>query len=283
MHLGRMFEESCGRFAGHVALIHNDRTITYRELNASVNAISNQLHRMGIEKGNQVALMLPNCPEFVISYFAILKTGASVVTLNVQSTPHELKHLLGNSDAKALITTGAMSRRYEEIRDELPLCRDVLITDQPEEAFQQALSQGPFDFTMPDIHSDDPAVMIYTAGLTGKPLGAVLTHRNLTSQSRLLKNVYGGSEEYVSLAVIPLYHTFGTSVNLLGCIYAGASVVLMDRFTLEGIFQAIERNKVTFIAAVPRLFLGMLFMEGAKKYDTGSLDFCITGGSKMPP
>jgi long-chain acyl-CoA synthetase len=279
-----MLEQSTNKYADRVALIYNEKKITYRELNASVNAVSSHLHRLGVKKGDQVALMLSNCPEFVISYFAVHKTGATTVTLNVQSTPYELKYLLGNSDSKVFITAGATAHRYEEIRDDVPLCRDMLVADESDGAFQQAIRKGPFEFAMPNIHDDDPAVMIYTAGLTGKPLGAVLTHRNLVAtQAPLVRNVYGGTEEYVALAVIPLFHSFGAAVNLLGPFYAGAATVLMDRFTLDGIFQAIEREKVRFIAAVPRLYLGMLFLEGAEKYDTSSLDFCITGGSKMPP
>jgi long-chain acyl-CoA synthetase len=284
MHLGEMLEKSVKKYADRVALIYNEKKITYRELNASVNAVSNHLQRLGIKKGDQVALMLPNCPEFVISYFAVHKTGAAAVTLNVQSTAYELKYLLSNSDSKVFITSGVTAHRYEEIRNDIPLCRHMLVTDEAGGAFQKAISKGPFEFAMPDIHDDDPAVMIYTAGLTGKPLGAVLTHRNLTTtQATLVKDLYGGTEEYVALAAIPLFHSFGTAVNLLGPIYAGAATVLMDRFTLDGIFQTIEREKVQFIAAVPRLYLGMIFLEGAEKYDTSSLDFCITGGSKMPP
>jgi long-chain acyl-CoA synthetase len=136
---------------------------------------------------------------------------------------------------------------------------------------------------MPDIAGSDPAVMIYTSGLTGKPLGAVLTHHNLLTQSDLLGDCCECNETDCGLAVIPFYHAFGASANMLGVIKLGACLVLMDVFNIEGIFRTITEEKVTFINAVPRLFLGMVLHPGAEKIKMPSLKFCITGGSAMPP
>jgi long-chain acyl-CoA synthetase len=125
--------------------------------------------------------------------------------------------------------------------------------------------------------------MIYTAGLTGKPLGAVLTNGNMLSQSDLLWSVYHATDKDRGLAVIPLFHAFGAVANMLAAIRIGASIVLLDRITMDAIFGTIEKEKVTYIAAVPRLFLGMIMHNDAEKYDVSSIDFCITGGSTMPP
>ena len=206
------------------------------------------------------------------------------MTLHVQSTSYELRHLLGNSDAKCLITQGALAKRFEEIRDELPLCRRLITTNGLEEdsPFREIIANGPFSTEIPEIESDDPAVMIYTAGLTGKPLGALLTHHNLLTQSELLRSIAHCSEKDIGLAVIPLFHSFGAVANMLAPLRIGAGVVLMERFTLDGIFGAIEKEGVTYVAAVPRLFLGMFFHEGSEKYRTNSLKLCITGGAAMP-
>jgi long-chain acyl-CoA synthetase len=126
-------------------------------------------------------------------------------------------------------------------------------------------------------------VMIYTAGLTGRPLGAVLTNGNLLSQSDLLWSVYNATEKDRGLAVIPLFHAFGAVANMLAAIRIGAGIVLMDRFTMEAILGSVEKDKVTYIAAVPRLFLGMVMYPETEKYDLSSLNFCLTGGSTMPP
>ena len=285
MSLGNMLAESAGRFAENIAIIHGERRITYRELNRAACALGNHLRSLGLGKGDKVALMLPNCPEFVIAYFAVQKIGGIAVTLNVQSTPYELTHLLGNSDSRCLITQGALAKRLDEIQSKLPLCGHIITTNGPDDAspFREIVAKGPFTEEIPELAGDDPAVMIYTAGLTGKPLGAVLTHRNLLTQSVLLQTICHMDDRNTGLAVIPFFHSFGAVANMLAPLRIGAGAVLMERFTLDGIFGAIEREKVTYLAAVPRLFLGMLFHPGTEKYRTDSLKFCVTGGAAMPP
>ncbi|NPU85452.1 MAG: long-chain fatty acid--CoA ligase [Syntrophaceae bacterium] len=285
MDLGHMLEESTRRFTERIALIHDGNNLTYRDLNRAVNALAGGLRDLGIGKDDKVAILLPNIPEFVIAYLAAQKLGAVAVTLNVMSTAFELRHLLGNSDSKAFITTASAARRFEEIRDEMPLCRHLLVTDSADSpyAWSTLVSKGGDDFPIPAIGDDDSAVMIYTSGLTGRPVGAVLTHGNLQSQTGLLASEVAGTEEDRCLAIIPFFHSFGAVANMLAPLRTGASIVLMDRFTLDGIFTAIEREKVTYITGVPRLFLGMIFHDKADSYDVSSLRFCITGGAAIPP
>jgi len=279
-----MLAENAEKFGEQVAVIHDDRRIVYRELEQAACALANHLRSLGLAKGDKVSVMLPNCPEFIIAYFAVQKIGGVAVTLNVQSTPYELRHLLGNSDSKCLITQGKLAKRFDEIREELPLCRHLIETNGPEEdsLFRKIVETGPFTTEIPELGEDDPAVMIYTAGLTGRPLGAVLTHRNLLTQSLLLRTICHRDQGDIGLAVIPFFHSFGAVANMLAPLRIGAGVVLMDRFTLDGVFTAIEKEKVSYIAAVPRLFLGMFLHEGADKYQVDSLKVCITGGAAMP-
>jgi long-chain acyl-CoA synthetase len=283
--LGEMLADTCRRFPSRIAIIYEDQRISYDTLERSVNALGNRLKSLGIKKGDKVAIMLPNTPEFIISYFAILKLGAVAVTINTLSTAYELKYLLGNSDSKAFITVPSSVRRFEEIRNDLPLLRHLIVTEggEGDVTIEETIKEGPHDLEMSPVAGDDPAVMIYTSGLTGKPLGAVLTHRNLSTQSHLLEDICHGTEADRGFCLIPLFHSFGASVNMLMIIKAGASLVMMDHFNIENIFKSIERERVTYIAAVPRLFLGMLIYEDAKAYDLSSLRFCITGGSTMPP
>ena len=284
-NLVRLFDSLCLAHGPCTAVIHGEERFTYGELGRAVNALANRLRRMGIRRGDHVAVMLPNAPEFVFSYFALLKLGAVAVTLNTMSTPHELAHLLGNSDAVGLITTEALARKYREAAPAVPGCRHLLLTDAEagQAGMPAALREEPPTVEAEDPEPDDPAVMIYTAGLTGKPLGAVLTHKNLLTQATLFQVITSANEQDRCLAVIPYFHSFGAATNLLGALGCGASMVLMDRFTLEGLFAAIARHRVTYLCAVPRLFLGMLFHAGADRYDTSSLRFCITGGSAMAP
>jgi long-chain acyl-CoA synthetase len=284
--LGRMLEESCQEFPEHVALIQEEGHLTYTDLNRAVNSLGNRLRGAGLQKGDMVAILLPNCPEFVISYFAIQKIGAVAVTLNVASTPYELRHLLGDSEAKGLIATTSLANKFEEIKDDLPLCKYLLLHNeqQPDNSpFLGAVEAGPFTLEMPELQSDDPAVIIYTSGLTGKPVGAVLTQHNLLTQSDLLKVICGTNDKDRGLSLIPLSHSFGAVVNMLCAIRVGAGVVLMDHFSIDSIFSAIENERITYIAGVPRLFIGMVMQAEGKKFDLSSLALCISGGAAMPP
>jgi long-chain acyl-CoA synthetase len=283
--LGRMLEGSVQQYGDRPAIIHEGKQYNYKELNGAVTVLAKSLRSLGIGKGDHVALMLPNCPEFVASYFAAQKIGAVAVTINAQSTSYELRYLLDNCDARCFITSAPLARRFEEIRAELRQCRHLIIVagEGGDSPFERATEGSAFPFDIPKLDLDDPAVMIYTSGLTGRPLGAVLTQRNMLHQSTLLRLMINGTEKDRNLSIIPFFHSFGASVNMVGTLRIGMSMVIMERFTLEGIFQAIERDKVTFIAAVPRLFLGMLLQEGAESYDVSSLRLCVTGGAAMPP
>ena len=285
MNLGKMFADSCSTYKDNRALVYENSRITFSRMDRAVNSLANHLKALGIGKGDKVALMLPNTPEFPIAYFACQKLGAVAVTLNVMSTSHELRYLLDNSDAKALFTAAQSARRFEEIRDGLATCRHLLLTEVDEGplSMKRVLEAGPFEFDPSDAAEDDPAVMIYTAGLTGKPLGAVLTHGNLISQSRLLADLFDGSQKDTGLSLIPLFHSFGAVANMLNPILMGACVVMLDAFSIDSIFKAIETEKITYMTAVPRVYLGMLLQEGTEKYDMSSLKYCVTGGSTMPP
>ncbi len=285
MNLGKMFADSCSTYKDNTALVYENSRISFSRMDAAVNSLANRLKSIGIGRGDKAALMLPNTPEFPITYFACQKLGAVAVTLNVMSTAYELQYLLDNSDAKALVTSAQSARRFEEIKDRLATCRHLLLTEMDEGplSLKKALEAGPFEFEPSDAAEDDPAVMIYTSGLTGKPLGAVLTHGNLISQSRLLADLFDGSEKDTGLSLIPLFHSFGAVANMLNPILMGACAVMLDAFSIDSIFKAIETEKITYMTAVPRVYLGMLLQEGTEKYDMSSLKYCVTGGSAMPP
>ena len=283
VNLALLLTESVQLHADRPALIADSQRITYRQLQSAVSAVARSLKNMGLEKGDKVAIMLPNIPEFVYSCFAVFQSGAVAVLLNTGSTPYELTYLLNNSDAKILVTYAAGEKRYQEIKDQLTTCRNLLTVDPAQNAFLSENESGTPALPNVSIDPEDPAVMIYTAGLTGKPLGAVLTHGNLASELNVCHETFRRTPDDIGLCLIPLFHSFGVTVNMLNVIQAGCSTVMMDRLTMDGLFSAMEREKVTYIVAVPRLYMGMVFYEKASKYDLSSLSLCVTGGSAMPP
>jgi len=284
MNLARLIEDAAQNYADKPAFISDNQRINYGQLNRSINAVAHLLKQTGIEKGDKVALMLPNIPEFVYCYFGAVKLGAVAVTLNTSSTANELSYFLENSDARVLITVESARKRYEGIKDRLSNCKNLITIDSADQdaPFKKVLADGPFSDPSTDIDTQDPAVMIYTAGLTGKPLGAVLTHENLYAQSELLISIVKRTAEDKGLSLIPLFHAFGATANMLAVIRCGCSAVMMEGLTMSSLFNVIEKEKITFICAVPRLFLGMMYFDDAAKYDVSSLQVCVTGGSAMP-
>jgi len=284
MNMEKLLCETTRRYPENPAVIYDGKHISYQDLDRFVEALAQHLQKLGVRKGDKVAIMLANCPEFIISYFAALRLGAVAVTLNVMSTSYELQHLIENCDAKVFITAENLGKRFETIRETLPLCQHMITTTglNAGSPFDEIINSGLVTVDAPELQGNDPAVMIYTAGLTGKPLGAVLTYNNLATQADLLRTVFNGTKDDRSLAVIPLFHSFGAAVNMLCPIRLGGAVVVMDRFTVEGIFKTIQNEKVTYLTAVPRLFMGMLFSDKLKDYNLSSMRFGITGGSAMP-
>lgn len=280
-----MLETNRERFGTNIAVIYEEKRYSYEELDKAVNAVANHFLASGLVKGDKIALMLPNCPEFVISYFAAVKIGAVAVTLNIMSTSRELLDLLRDCDAKCFITEKILAAKFTAIQDQLPLKPILIATTGKEDdcPLWSIIAHGNTALARREMEPDDPAVIIYTAGLTGTPLGATLTHKNLLNQSILVRDLYHTTEKDRSLAVIPFFHSFGASVNMLSAIRVGAGIVMLDRFSVESILKSIAQDKVTYIAAVPRLFLGMILEEDTPDYDLGSLEFCITGGAAMPP
>lgn len=285
INLIQLLRDSVQKYGDRTALISDKQYITYSQLNRAINSVAGIIKQSGIGKGDNVALMLPNIPEFVYSYFGALKNGAAIVPLNTSSTSFELTYLLNNSDSKILITQTSQIKKYQEAKDKLLSCHQVIAVDslnQNGELFAGADSDDS-SFCSDKITPEDPAVIIYTAGLTGNPLGALLTHHNLCEELNMIQPIFRRGPDDVGLCLIPLFHSFGATVNMLNVIQAGCSTVMMDRLTMDSLFGAIERERITYIAAVPRLYIGMILYEKASKYDLSSLKVCVTGGSAMPP
>jgi long-chain acyl-CoA synthetase len=285
INLRQLLEDTVRNHAERTALITEGQRVTYRQLDQAVNAVARLIKQSGVGKGDKVALMLPNIPEFVYCYFGALKIGAVVVPLNTSSTPSELTYLLNNSDSKLLITQASQVKKYQAAQDQLLSCHQVIEIDSvnQNDAFILDANSKNLSELSTEIDPDDPAAMVYTAGLTGKPLGAVLTHRNLCEELNMIQPIFRRGTDDVGLCLIPLFHSFGATVNMLNVIQAGCSTVMMNRFTMDGLFSNIEREKITYICAVPRLYIGMVYYEKAAKYDLSSLKICVTGGSAMPP
>jgi long-chain acyl-CoA synthetase len=292
LNLAMLLELSARRDPGKVAVILDDFKLRYAEVNGAANKIANGLVGLGVRAGDKVALMLPNTPHFVICYYAILKTGATVVPLNVLFKRHEVEYHLEDSDSVALIVwegfLGEAAVGFQQAEN----CRNLIVAQAPGNAGGLPDGALPLNALLADTSPvfdtvqtmpDDTAVILYTSGTTGRPKGAELSHFNMffnayIGAEKVLKT---GSDE-IGLAVLPLFHSFGQTCVMNALIYAGGTLTLLPRFEPQKALEVLARDHVTFFAGVPTMYFYLLNFPGADTYDLSALRRCCSGGSAMP-
>jgi len=293
LNLAIVLSESAQRAGDRVAVICDERKITYRELETLTNRLANSLVALGVHPGQKVLIMLPNIPEFVISYFGILKTGGVVVPINVLYKDREIEFLLEDSEAVALVAcTEFLGEALEAFRN-IPTCKNLVLVDCPTAAppiadagvvkLNDLIAAGSPEFEIVATSSEDTAAIGYTSGTTGKPKGAELSHFNLFYQARVLPmlSTETPKESDVRMAVLPLFHSYGQSCVMNTVLAMSSTLTLMPRFDPVKALEVIQRDQVTHFAAVPTMYQTMLNHPERPKYDLSSLRVCNSGGAPI--
>jgi long-chain acyl-CoA synthetase len=253
--------------------------MTFGELYRLADSLGTALRKAGIQRDDHVTLMLPNMPEFVIAYMAVIGIGGVVTLVNPAYTSRELKHILSDSDSKALVIEHDNADTYEAIAPECP--QSVVITVGKEGNFSRWVS-GSGSGIMEERDRDDVAVMIYSSGLSGFPMGAMLTQGNLDHNSNLIRICMNGDDTDTTLTVIPCFHSFSQSVNMLSMLRLGGTVYLMKKLDFKELRHAIADCGITIISAVPTLFFGLVHHPDLGDLDYTRMKTLIAGGSALP-
>jgi len=286
LNLAMMLEESAATLPGRDALVAGDTRLTYQEVNAAANQVAHLLRSRGIGRGDKVALASVNIPAFPIVYYGILKAGAAVVPFNVLLKGREIAYHLADSGAKAFFcfSGGPGLPLGEEGRagfDATPSCEYFFLIDK---SFVDSLD-GPTTFETAATEPTDTAVVLYTSGTTGTPKGAELTHANMVMNALSCHKVFGTVEHDVHLVTLPLFHSFGQSVQLNAGFGAAATLVLLPRFDARIALSLMQQEKVTFFAGVPTMYWGLVSADPAE-FDieaiADSLRIAISGGAALP-
>lgn len=291
LNLAVLLEESAEKHPEKSALILGDRVLDYAGLRSAAKKFANALVSMGVKPGDKVAIMLPNVPEYVISYYGILTAGAVVVPLNGLLQGQEVAYHLDNSDAVAFVAwedfLESAQKGYEEAED----CKNLIIAESPDgegvpegvPGFDGLLSEQSEEFDVAPTMPDDTAVVIYTSGTTGKPKGAELSHFNLFFNAVYkADNLLKLREDDIGMAVLPLFHIFGQTTVMNAGIYSGNTIAMVPRFEPEAALETIQTAGVTTFVGVPTMYQYLLRYPDAKDYDTSSLRLGISGGASMP-
>ena len=285
MTLLDMFRMSAGRVPERPAFLFRERRLTYRELDDAARAVAGLLSRAGVRPGERVLLMLPNLPEFGVGYLGILMAGAAVVPVNPLLKTDEVRYILEDSEATAMACLQASLPLLQAARQGLGRQIPILVMDAPAEAAGDcSLLTPPEDLPppVPPPHSaEDVAACLYTSGTTGRPKGALLSHRNLLANLESFRKVLHLTEEDVFLAVLPLFHAYGGTVLFLEPLSLGASIVVEPRFVPDVLLKAIVEHRVTLFAGVPSMY-AVLGAMPRPAGDLSALRLCISGGAPLP-
>jgi long-chain acyl-CoA synthetase len=273
--------ESAATRPDHIAIRMGERTLDYAEVDRKARGLATALRDRGIEPGEKVAIMIPNVPEFTVTYFGILYAGCIAVPINVLLSAPEVTYHLQDSDARLLIAH--------------PFFRDPAQAGASGADVSVIWSDGDADDCLGsmtacapvgDVHPSlptDTAVILYTSGTTGKPKGAELTHSNLLMNcSVIIPRLVPFDNDAVMIAALPLFHSFGQTVVQNASIAAGGTITLLPRFTPEDAFEIMERDRVTIFAGVPTMYFALLHHESERQYDLSALQYCMSGGAPMP-
>lgn len=312
-----LLEQAAAGFPDRPALAFFGRHLSYAEVLAEVERFSAVLAGLGVGKGDRVGLLLPNCPEYVIAWFACQRIGAVAVGNNPLYTERELEHQIADSGARVMVVLDQVYQRFGAIRDAAGV-QEVIATKlnhympwylrplAPLKFKKDAKAHGTALPFIPagdrvrwwaDLMRDagpvppparvDPAhevaALVYTGGTTGLSKGAMLSHRNLVANARQAAawlNVVRRGEDGV-LASLPFFHSFGTlAMNF--CITKAAKLVLVPRFDIDLVLKAIAKEKPTLFPGVPRMYIALNENPDTPKYDLGALKACVSGAAPLP-
>lgn len=313
--LTALLDRAVERFGSQVALDFMGATTTYARLATDVGRVAEGLRRLGVGKGDRVALVLPNCPQHVVAFYAVLRLGAIVVEHNPLYTAPELAHQLADHGARVVICWEKVAQTVQAVSDQtavetivavdlsaaLPLAKRLALRLPVPAArraraelrgplpggarrWEQLLTSGGLDPATPGPGVGDVAALQYTGGTTGVPKGAVLTHGNLAANAAQGRAWVTGLREggETVYGVLPLFHVYGLTLCLTFAVGVGACLVLFPRFDPDQVLAAAKRRPPTFLPGVPPMYERLAEAAARRGADLSSIRYAISGAMSLP-
>ncbi|WP_181348088.1 class I adenylate-forming enzyme family protein [Thalassobacillus sp. CUG 92003] len=280
-----LLNESARNFGHTEALYDQYERLTYSELLSQSISLAEGLQKLGVGKGDRVAVCLPNWNETAVVFFATARLGAVLVPFNPMYRANEIEYILKNAEPKVLF----MTQKFIENVDKssvLPLVRHVISVRFYEEGFvpyKELHNNEVTSTTEPVASPDDLFCILYTSGTTGLPKGVMITHRSVAKCAAAVVDEMRCNPEDVFIVPAPLFHIFGIACNLIAAVGAGARMVLVERFNPNRMLELIEQEKVTVHQGVPTMFLKEIDVENFEEYDLSSLRTGMVGAAPISP
>ena len=294
LNLAYYLEHMSKTHASAPAMRQDGLCLSFGEFASGARKVANILVSHGIRRGHKVAMMLPNVPEFSMIYYGILYVGATVVPINNMLKSHEIQYQLEDADVELFFAWDAYeSEARKAFRASEPCVHFVVVSEchvtpasdidyRNGEGFANLFAAASDEFDMFQTMPEDTAAILYTSGTTGSPKGAELTHFNLFFNALYTRDhLVKPQEGDLGLVILPLFHSFGQTCMMNLSVLSGMPLFLMSSFDTEKTMEIIEREKVTFIAAVPTMYYWMLNSPPDIRYDLSSLRLALSGGSAL--
>jgi len=286
-NLAAMLRESRNAKPDHPLCHIGDLTFSYAQVDEISGRVASALLGSGLRRGDKVAVQLPNLPQFLFTYFAILKAGLVMVPLNPLLKAPEVGYQLQDSESRMLITFEGFAAEAvagaHQAGDVPTYVVNLPGHDQRPEGTRHYDELYFADDTgeIEPTNADDTAVIIYTSGTTGKPKGAELTHFQLYMNCTVAGGLFGFRDDDIGVAVLPMFHVFGLSSVLNVCVRFGGTLVLIPRFEPDAVLDAIARYRCTIFSGVPTMYYALLQADLAGR-DLSSLRVGVSGGAAIP-
>ncbi len=311
--LHEYLEESALNNPKMKALYFMGREMTYEEVYEQALKLAGFLQSLGIKKGDRVAIMLPNTPQAVIGYYAVLMAGGIVVQTNPLYQERELEYQLQDSGAKVIICLDILLPRVSKVKKNTAL--DHIVVTQikeylpfPKNLIYPFIQKKQYNMVVKleasaDTHlwsqvisetgrrleacaidpKEDLALLQYTGGTTGYPKGVMLTHYNLVSNGLMSKAWLGSKQKRdIVMGVLPFFHVYGMTTVMNYSIMTGSKMILMPKFEPEDVLKTIEKQKPTVFPGAPTIYIALLHHPRLKQYDLSSIEACLSGSAPLP-
>lgn len=266
------------------AMVFEGKRFTYSQIGERVNRLGNALIKLGVQKGDRIAMMQVNSPECIEVYYAAAKLGAIYVPLNFRARAEELSYMIRNGEVKVLFLGKRYADMVRGILPDIPTLKHCVSLDDKEPDmlyYEDIISSAPADEVITEIDDEDVTILMYTAGTTGRPKGVPLRHSGFASY--VLENVDPANPdlEERNLLTVPLYHVAGIQA-MLAAIYGGRTMVLMRQFEVNEWMKAVQEEHATRVMLVPTMLKNVIDNPDFDKYDLSSLQVITYGAAPMP-
>lgn len=293
MSLPQMLDRTVERFPERIALSFYQLQLSFKQLQFFTHKVSSALHRVGVQKGDRVGIMLANCPQYVTAFYGTLRRGAIVVQINPLYTEREIENALQDSGADVLFVLADLYPRVRQCAGYAALKKVIVIAFQPAhlelaenavlwETFLQNDSRVPDEPVNPQ---EDIAVLQYTGGTTGRFKAAMLTHHNLVVNVQQI-DAHGCSDPLREgdkiLAVLPLFHVYGMTCTMNHGILTGTTIILLPRFNTLEVLQTIQTQRPSHFPGVPTMYIAIHSYPEAEKYGIDAIRVCNSGSAPLP-